>query len=311
MAQAESRTGEAGPVGARGIIGAAAPARRGWLAGGSPLGQGLRRLSRNRLAVTGFSLIVLILAGALLAGFLSPYDPLKMTVTDRLKGPSRAHWMGTDNFGRDIFSRVLHGARLSLQVGLAVMLLTTAAGIVFGMLSGYFRRLDNAIMRVMDAMMAFPAILLAIAIMAVLGPKTVNVVIALSVVYAPRTVRIVRASVLAIRGLDYIEAVRAQAAGHLRILFRHVLPNSLSPLVVQATFNFAYAVLAEASLSFVGAGAPPPTPSWGNILSEGRIYMQAAPWITLFPGMAIAGTVLGLNLAGDGLRDVLDPRMKT
>ncbi len=289
----------------------AVPVPHGWLEGDSPLRQGLRRVRRNRLAVTGFSLILVILAAALLAGQLSPYDPRMMTVTDRLRAPSGSHWMGTDNFGRDIFSRILYGARLSLQVGLAVMLLTTGAGIVFGMLSGYFRRLDNAIMRVMDAMMAFPAILLAIAIMAVLGAKTVNVVIALSVVYAPRTVRIVRASVLAIKELDYIEAVRAQAAGHLRILFRHVLPNALSPLVVQATFTFAYAVLAEASLSFVGAGAPPTTPSWGNILSEGRVYMQAAPWITIFPGLTIAATVLGLNLAGDGLRDVLDPRMKT
>jgi len=305
------QVGETGRLGRGAITGAPVLTRRGWLAGDSPIRQVLRRLRRNRLAVTGFGLLLVILAAALLAGFLSPYDPLKMTVTDRLTGPSRTHWMGTDNFGRDILSRILYGARLSLQVGLAVMFLTTAAGIAFGMLAGYFHRLDNSIMRVMDAMMAFPAILLAIAIMAVLGPKTVNVVIALSIVYAPRTVRIVRASVLAIKELDYIEAVRAQAAGHLRILFRHLLPNALSPLVVQATFTFAYAVLAEASLSFVGAGAPPPTPSWGNILSEGRIYMQAAPWITLFPGLAIAATVLGLNLAGDGLRDVLDPRMKT
>ena len=299
------------PVGLAGTTQGSMHVQRGWLESDSPLRQGLRRVRHNRLAVTGFSLILVILASALLAGQLSPYDPRMMTITDRLKAPGGSHWMGTDNFGRDIFSRILHGARLSLQVGLAVMLLTTAAGIVFGMLSGYFRRLDNAIMRVMDAMMAFPAILLAIAIMAVLGPKTVNVVIALSIVYAPRTVRIVRASVLAIKALDYIEAVRAQAAGHVRILFRHVLPNALSPLVVQATFTFAYAVLAEASLSFVGAGTPPTTPSWGNILSEGRVYMQAAPWITIFPGLAIAATVLGLNLAGDGLRDVLDPRMKT
>lgn len=271
----------------------------------------LRRLRKNRLAFSGFAFISLILFAALLAGTLAPYDPLTMVVPDRLQSPSVKHLMGTDNFGRDIFSRVLYGARLSLEVGLAVMLITVAVGIAFGMLSGYFPRLDNIIMRVMDGMMAFPAILFAIAIMAVLGPKTVNVVIALSVVYAPRTVRIVRAAVLAVKALDYIEAVRAQAAGHLRILFRHILPNCLSPLVVQATFNFAYAVLAEASLSFVGAGAPPPTPSWGNILSEGRVYMQGAPWITIFPGLAIAITVLGLNLAGDGLRDVLDPRMKT
>jgi len=277
----------------------------------SPSWQFLRRLWGNRLAVTGFSLLLLILFAAVLAGVLSSYDPLTMIVADRMKSPSAAHLMGTDNFGRDIFSRVLHGARLSLEVGAAVMLLTVGAGILLGLLAGYSPRLDGPVMRVMDAMMAFPAILFGIAIMAVLGPKTVNVVIALSVVYAPRTVRIVRASVLATKQLDYVEAVRAQAAGHLRILFRHILPNCLSPLVVQATFNFAYAVLAEASLSFVGAGAPPPTPSWGNILSEGRIYMQNAPWITIFPGLAIAITVLGLNLAGDGLRDILDPRMKT
>ena len=277
----------------------------------SPSWQFLRRLWGNRLAVTGFSLLLLILFAAVFAGVLSSYDPLTMIVADRMKSPSATHLMGTDNFGRDIFSRVLHGARLSLEVGAAVMLLTVGAGVLLGLLAGYSPRLDGPVMRVMDAMMAFPAILFGIAIMAVLGPKTVNVVIALSVVYAPRTVRIVRASVLATKQLDYVEAVRAQAAGHLRILFRHILPNCLSPLVVQATFNFAYAVLAEASLSFVGAGAPPPTPSWGNILSEGRIYMQNAPWITIFPGVAIALTVLGLNLAGDGLRDILDPRMKT
>ena len=271
----------------------------------------LRRLWRNRLAVSGFGLLAVVLAAALVADVLSLHDPLTMIVKERMLAPSAQHLMGTDNFGRDIFSRVLHGARLSLGVGSGVMLFTVGVGVLFGLLSGYSPRLDGPIMRVMDAMMAFPAILFGIAIMAVLGPKTINVVIALSVVYAPRTVRIVRASVLAIRQLDYIEAVRAQAAGHLRILFRHILPNCLSPLVVQATFNFAYAVLAEASLSFVGAGAPPPTPSWGNILSEGRIYMQTASWITIFPGLAIAVTVLGLNLAGDGLRDVLDPRMKS
>jgi peptide/nickel transport system permease protein len=278
---------------------------------GSSARQALRRFRRNRLAVTGFALLLLVLVAAIFAGVLSDHDPFTMTVSDRMKPPSAQHVMGTDNFGRDIFSRVLHGARLSLEVGSAVMVFTVAAGVLFGLLSGYFPRLDGPIMRVMDAMMAFPAILFGIAIMAVLGPKTFNVVIALSVVYAPRTVRIVRASVLATKQLDYVEAVRAQAAGQIRILFRHILPNCLSPLVVQATFNFAYAVLAEASLSFVGAGAPPPTPSWGNILSEGRIYMQNAPWITIFPGLAIAVTVLGLNLAGDGLRDILDPRMKT
>jgi peptide/nickel transport system permease protein len=270
----------------------------------------LRRLLRHRLALSGFSLLLVVLVGAVFAGVLSRHDPQNMIVADRLQPPSAEHVMGTDDYGRDVFSRVLYGARLSLEVGLAVMLITVLAGVVFGVLSGFYPRLDNAIMRVMDALMAFPAILFAVAIMAALGPKTFNVVIALGVVYAPRTVRIVRASVLSVRELDYIEAARAQAASHLRIMLRHLLPNCLSPLVVQATFNFAYAVLAEASLSFVGAGAPPPTPSWGNILSDGRIYMQRAPWITVFPGLAIIMTVLGLNLAGDGLRDVLDPRMK-
>lgn len=270
----------------------------------------LRKMLKNRLLVTGFSILLLVLIGAVFAGPLSGYDPLEMIITDRLQMPSASHLMGTDNYGRDILSRVLYGARLSLGVGLAVMLFTTTFGIIFGLLAGYYKRLDNVIMRVMDAMMAFPAILLAMAIMAALGPNAVNAVIALGVVYTPRTVRVVRAAVLSIKNSEYIEAIRGQGAGDFRIMFKHVLPNCLSPLVVQATFNFAYAVLSEASLSFIGAGAPPPTPSWGNILSEGRIYMLEAPWITVFPGIAIAVTVLGLNMAGDGLRDVLDPRMK-
>jgi len=193
--------------------------------GESPARQILRRLWRNRLAVTGFGLMLVVAAAAICAGVLSPHDPLTMVVAERMQPPSLAHLMGTDNFGRDIFARVLHGARLSLEVGGAVMLLTVAGGVLFGLLAGYFPRLDGPVMRLMDAMMAFPAILFGIAIMAVLGPKTVNVVIALSVVYAPRTVRIVRASVLATKQLDYVEAVRAQAAGQLRILFRHILPN--------------------------------------------------------------------------------------
>ncbi len=276
----------------------------------SPHRKLLRKLLRNRQSVTGFSVLFLVLVGAILAGPLSGYDPLEMAISDRLQAPSLQHLMGVDEYGRDIFSRVLHGARLSLEVGVAVMVFTTVFGVIFGLLAGYYKRLDNVIMRVMDAMMAFPAILLAVAIMAALGPNAINAIIAIGVVYTPRTVRVVRAAVFSVKKSEYIEAIRAQGAGDLRIMLRHVLPNCLSPLVVQATFNFAYAVLSEASLSFIGAGAPPPTPSWGNILSEGRIYMLEAPWITVFPGVAIALTVLGLNMAGDGLRDVLDPRMK-
>jgi peptide/nickel transport system permease protein len=233
-----------------------------------------------------------------------------MQFRHRFTPPGAAFPLGTDNFGRDLLSRVLHGARLSLGIGAGVVLLTGVAGTAVGAAAGYFRRLDNPLMRVMDAFMAFPAVLLAIGIASALGPAAANAVIALAVVYTPRTARIVRASVLVIRELDYVQAVRASGAGHGRILWSHILPNSLAPLIVQLTFTFAYAVLAEAILSFLGLGPQPPTPTWGNVIAEGRNYIREAPWIALFPGLAIAATVLGLNLLGDGLRDAFDPRMK-
>ena len=269
-----------------------------------------RRLFRNRMAVTGLAIVAVMMTVAILAPFLAPNNPMKINVRDRLKGPGAAHWMGTDNYGRDLLSRVIFGARLSLKVGAMVVFLTTLCGTLIGLVSGYFVRVDQILMRVMDALMAFPAILLAIAIMAALGPSEINAVIALGVVYIPRTARVVRASVLSVKENDFVKASRAAGSGDFRILFSHILPNCLSPLMVQSTFIFAYAILAEAGLSFVGAGPPPPIPSWGNVLSEGRVYMRTAPWITLFPGLAIAFTVLGSNLAGDGLRDVLDPRLK-
>jgi peptide/nickel transport system permease protein len=203
---------------------------------------------------------------------------------------------------------VIYGARISLQVGLFVVLFTTIGGTVLGVLAGFYPRLDNPLMRVMDALMAFPAILLAMAITAALGPSQANVVVALSIVYAPRTARVVRGSVLALKEMPFVEAARAVGSRDLRILAQHIVPNALSPILVQATFVFAYAILAEAGLSFIGAGTPPPTPSWGNILAEGRGFMRDAPWITIFPGLAIALIVMGLNLIGDALRDALDPR---
>jgi peptide/nickel transport system permease protein len=218
--------------------------------------------------------------------------------------------MGTDDVGRDVWSRVIHGTRLSMIVGSAVVLFACAGGIVFGLLGGYYRPLDNVLMRIMDGLMAFPGIILAIALMASLGPSVVNVVVALGVVYVPRVARIVRGSVLVIRETAYVEAALALGVPDRAVLWRHVLPNCLSPVIVQGTFIFAAAVLGEAALSFLGVGVPPQVPSWGNVLAEGRLYLQQAPWLTLFPGVAIMACILGLNLFGDGMRDLLDPKLR-
>jgi peptide/nickel transport system permease protein len=267
----------------------------------------VRRFLANRLAVTGTVLVLCITIVCLLAPLLTSYDPLEMTVQDRLKPPSASHWFGTDEFGRDIFSRVVYGSRISMLVGFSVVLVTSALGLIFGLYSAYYRSLDNFLMRINDGLMAFPAILLAIAIMAALGPKMSNVIIALSVVYTPAVARAVRSAAITVREQTYIEAIRALGGKSWRIIWQHIAPNCVSPLIVQATFIFAYAVIIEASLSFLGAGTPPPEPSWGNILNDGRTLMKQAWWMTVFPGIAIMVTVLGLNLLGDGLRDLLDP----
>lgn len=286
---------------------------RGWRARWSSLWNArvTRRLRRNRLFVAGLAIMLAISALALLAEVIAAHDPTRMYFRHRFVPPGHAQFpLGTDNFGRDLLSRMLHGAQVSLRIGLAVVLLTGLFGTAIGALAGYFRKLDNPLMRLMDAFMAFPAILLAIAMAAALGPSELNAIIALATVYTPRTARIVRASVLVVREMDYIEAIRAAGATDARILIRHILPNCLAPLIVQLTFIFAYAILAEAILSFIGVGPPPPTPTWGNIIAEGRGYIREAFWIALLPGIAISLTVLGLNLLGDGLRDALDPRMK-
>lgn len=267
----------------------------------------VRRFLSNRMAVTGCALLAIIFLMAILAPLLATQPPLAMKVTDRLKAPSAAHWFGTDEFGRDVYSRVVHGSRISIAVGLSVVVISSVFGLILGLYSAYYRHLDNLIMRVVDGLMAFPAVLLAIAIMAALGPKIENVIISISVVYIPTVARTVRSAALVVREQTYIEAIRALGGKPWRIIWRHIAPNCMSPLIVQATFIFAYAVIIEASLSFLGAGTPPPQPSWGNILSDGRTLIRQAWWIMVFPGIAIVMTVLGLNLIGDGLRDLLDP----
>ena len=271
---------------------------------------GVGRMLASRAFVTGLVLLTFVLVLMLLTPWIAPSDPNRMAVRFRFRPPSPDFWFGTDNLGRNMVSRVLYGGRLSLEIGAWVVLLNAVFGVLLGAAAGYVPRLDGPLMRVADALMAFPAVLLAIGIAAALQPSVLTVVIALSVVYIPRTARVLRASVLVVRQLDYVQAARACGAGHGRILCRHILPNCLAPLVVQLSFVFAYAVLSEAVLSFLGLGAPPTTPSWGILIAEGRGYIREAAWLTAIPGAAIAVTVLGLNLLGDGLRDALDPRLR-
>lgn len=266
-------------------------------------------LVRRKTTLAGALVMLFIAAVGALAPLLAG-DPAHMDVAGRLAAPGRAHWFGTDDVGRDVWSRVVYGARLSSLVGLAVVALSFVVGVACGLVAGYYRRLDNLVMRVMDGLMAFPAIVLAIALMAALGPSVVNVIVAIAVVYSPRVARVVRGSVLVIRETSYVEAARALGASDLTLIARHVLPNCLSPVIVQASFVFAAAVLTEAALSFLGVGVPPWVPSWGNVLAEGRLYIQQAPWLVLYPGAAIMLTIFGLNLFGDGLRDMLDPKIR-
>ena len=270
----------------------------------------LRLLLRNRLAVTGGSLLLLLLVCAAFAPLIAHQNPNGIHPSVRLQPPSAQHWFGTDDFGRDMFSRVIYGSRVSLEVGALVVLFTSAAGILFGLVAGYFRAADNVIMRVMDALMAIPPVLLAIAIMASLGPSVGNVVFSLTVGYTPQLARVLRSQVLVLREVTFTEAARSGGVGERRIAWRHVLPNAMSPVIVQSTVTFASAVLSEAALSFLGVGEPPTVPSWGNELNDGRPYMVTAPWLTIIPGLAIMICVLAVNLLGDGLRDVLDPRLR-
>ena len=269
----------------------------------------LRRLLRHPSFRTGLGLFAIVVAAAAFVPLISPADPNKLAMRARFLPPSWEYLFGTDNFGRSQLARVVYGAQLSLMIGTSVVVLNAVFGTLIGALSGYFRRLDNSLMRFNDALMAFPAIILAIALMAALGPSVVNVILAIGIVYSPRVARVVRGSVLVIRETAYVEAARALGAGDATLIGRHVLPNCLSPVIVQGSFVFAAAVLTEAALSFLGVGVPPFVPSWGNVLSDGRLYLQQAPWLVLYPGAAIMMTILGLNLFGDGLRDLLDPKL--
>src|ERR1700722_4888054 len=277
---------------------------------GRPAWITVNRLLRHRLFVLGLILFLIIAIAAILAPWIAPVDPNKLAMRFKFQPPGRDFIFGTDNFGRSLWSRVIWGARLSMLIGAAVVAINAVFGTMIGAAAGYFRWLDNGLMRVNDALMAFPAVLLAIAVTAVLGPSVNDVIIALGVVYTPRTARIVRSSVIVLREMEYVQAARAAGAGHWGILRVDILRNAMAPLIVQVSFLFAYAVLTEATLSFLGVGAVPPTPTWGNIMAEGRQYMIDAPWIITIPGAALMVTVLGLNLLGDGLRDVLDPRLR-
>jgi peptide/nickel transport system permease protein len=267
----------------------------------------VRRFLSNKLTVTGSIIILLTLLLTLIGPIITSYNPYEMVVTSRLKAPSSAHLFGTDNLGRDLFTRVVYGARASMGVGLSVAIITSILGMIVGLYSSYYKVLDHVLMRICDGLMAFPAILLAISLMAALGTNIENVIIALSVVYSPYVARVVRSAALVVREQTYIEAMKAQGATSQRIIWKHIAPNTLSPLIVYSTFIFADAIIIEAGLSFLGVGVPAPDPSWGNILYDGKLVIFNSWWMTFFPGFAIIMSVLGLNLFGDGLRDLLDP----
>jgi peptide/nickel transport system permease protein len=281
-----------------------------------PMRDVVRRLLRHRGAVAGLVVILLFFAAALLAPLLSPYDPLAQDLDRRLHGPAWAHPLGTDDFGRDILSRIIYGARISLTIGFLSIGIAVVGGLGLGLVAGFYtagrwgRLIDIAIMRTSDILLAFPAILLAIAIVTAFGPGLRNAMLAIAIIYLLRFIRIVRASVLAEKEQTYVEAAQALGMNHRRLLFRHLLPNVIPPVIVQATLGLAEAIIEAAALSFLGLGATPPTPEWGAMLSEGRSYLRLAPWITFFPGMAIFLIVVSFNLLGDGLRDALDPRLR-
>jgi peptide/nickel transport system permease protein len=272
----------------------------------------LRALLRHRLALFGLVVLGLLVLAAVLSRALAPYPENDVDVLGRLQPPSGEHWFGTDELGRDVFSRVVVAARVSLVVGVVSVGIALAVGVTLGLVAGFYGRwVDDVVMRAMDVLFAFPAILLAIAIVAVLGPGVLNVMIAIGIVYTPIFARITRASVLTVREEVYVRAARSLGVGDLRLLRLHVLPNVLAPIIVQTSLSLAFAILSEAALSFLGLGVRPPDPSWGRMLFEGRGFVEQAWWMGVFPGLAIFLTVLAFNVVGDALRDALDPRQRS
>lgn len=272
----------------------------------------LGEIRRNSKAMLGLSIVLGLILIAIFAPLIAPYNPEAISGTNKVQSPTLQHPFGTDNFGRDIFSRVLHGARISIYVGLMSVGISITAGVPVGLAAGYYGgMIDESVMRIMDAMMSFPPILLALVIMAALGPNLTNVLLALGFVYTPYLARVTRSATLETVNEEYIQAAEARGEGDLYILFKEVMPNTLAPVIVQASISFAFAILAEAALSFLGMGTQPPTPSWGLMINEGRGYLTDAPWMAVFPGIAIGITVLGLNMFGDALRDILDPKVGT
>jgi ABC-type dipeptide/oligopeptide/nickel transport system permease subunit len=270
-----------------------------------------KRLKRNKLALVGLSIVILLILIAMLAPIISPYDPNIRIKEDSSLGPSRVHLFGTDLLGRDIFSRVIYGSRISIEVGIIAVGISVIIGLILGALSGYFGNIpDTVIMRIADIFFAFPYILGAIAIMTVLGPGIVNIFIAIGILGWASFARIFRGSILSIKNKEYIEAARALGASNYRIITKHIFPNSFAPIIVYATMNVGTAIIVEAALSFLGIGVQPPTPAWGKMLADSLEYIDTAPWMMLFPGLAILITVLGFVMLGDGLRDAFDPRLK-
>jgi peptide/nickel transport system permease protein len=258
------------------------------------------------------SIIILIFLAFLsfFAPVLTDYNPVRNDPRNRLQSPSREHLMGTDQFGRDIFTRILYGVRTSMEVGFSVVVLTVIFGGIVGVAAGYYPQIDKIVMRILDAMMAFPGIIIAISLAAIWGAGKFNIILALSFAYFPKMARIVRSAVISIKDLDYVDSARAAGANDFRIISKYILKNSASPIMVQATFNFALAILDEAALSFLGVGIMPPAPSLGSMVTDARTYMVVAPWMIFAPGIMIVLAVLSLNLLGDGLRDLLDPHLK-